>query len=248
VHFRGRDQRDARSAQADADMELTLALAPPCRRHPGVECRPKRGQCWRGSAANHGALLPIANSRSSCLMASRHYALYPRHISKRPDRCRARSQGGRLRSIGTAPRGHGRSRGGSALPRDGQARRSSLRPLPRLANGETLGLGAHAHLAIVDEGPGLSGSFHRRRRRSCGARGAEGERIHVLSRAIGTGRPASERGEPALLGGAQVSFCSSTTSRCCRTSRWHRLESWVATLSAIRSSRSGNLRRGLGAG
>jgi hypothetical protein len=227
--FEARDQRDAHSAQGDAAMELTLALARLV------------GESWRGVSAETRpvlerlaattALAPDCELTIKLPEGFAHYALYPETYFEA-----ARSLAGRdlrvvgIRSIGTALAAMVAAGAEAPCP-------VTVRPVGHpfgrylaLANGETLGLGAHAHLAIVDEGPGLSGSSIVAAAEAAAREGAEGERIHVFpSHRNGPGPQASEASR-RFWEDAQVSFCSFDEFALLSNEPRHRLESWVADL------------------
>ncbi|NNM71853.1 hypothetical protein [Enterovirga aerilata] len=230
--FQARGRRDAPSPEADAAMAVTLALA----RLVGASWR----DSWRDTEIATAPALD-ALARLEAVAASgeitiklpegfAHYALYPESYFEA-----ALPLAGRnltvigIRSIGTTLAAMVAAAADAPCP-------VTVRPVGHpfgrelaLADG-TLGLSPDAELAIVDEGPGLSGSSIGATAEAAMRDGAEPRRVHVFpSHMNGPGPQAGERAK-SFWRSAQIRFRSFDELALSTEDARHRLDHWVADL------------------
>ena len=245
--FEAHGSRDVRGAEAGCAMELTLALARAV------------GSSWRGfdvqlapvygAIARLGEVAPDGDLAIKLPEGFGHYALYPETYFEA-----ALPLAGRdadvigIRSIGTTLAAMVAAAIEAPCP-------ATVRPVGHpfgrelaLVEGEGLGLRPHAELAIVDEGPGLSGSSIVAVAEAAGREGVGPDRIHVFpSHRNGPGPKAGETAQ-RFWRSARVSVRSFDDLALGRD-RHRRLESWFADLigepTAPTREISGGVWRGL---
>ncbi len=188
--FEAHGRQDAPFHESDAAMSLTLALAEAV----GLSWSERR-ICTEPALAAIAAVEACAKGGDLTVKLPEgfaHYALYPETYYEA-----ARSLAGRdlsvigIRSIGTTLAGMVAAGAGARCP---QTVRPVGHPFDRsLALAEPLALPRGTEVAIVDEGPGLSGSSITAVATELQAVGIERERVHVFpSHANGPGPQASE--------------------------------------------------------
>lgn len=226
--FEARGRRDAPDPDAGAAMELTLALARLV------------GGSWRDGEAETTALHdPLSRldgiARDSELTIKvpegfAFYALYPETYFEAALPLLGRNvQVVGIRSIGTTLAVMVAAALGAPCP-------ATVRPVGHpfgrelaLAEGESLSIGPQAQLAIVDEGPGLSGSSFVAVADAASHEGIGPDRIHVFpSHGNGPGPQASEDAR-RFWGSARVHL-RSFDDLALGPGDWRSLGSWVSDL------------------
>ena len=189
--FKARGRYDERSIELEQAMELVLALARQVGRSwSGYECHSD------GALSALARLDEIASGEALTIKLPEgfaHYALYPESYFEAASPLAGRTMDVvGVRSIGTTLAAMVAAAIGTPCP---ETVRPTGHPFDRqlaFAGGERLGLRPNAELAIVDEGPGLSGSSIVAVAKAAAAQGVTPDHIHVFpSHGNGPGPKAS---------------------------------------------------------
>jgi hypothetical protein len=227
--FEARGRKDSPVPEAAAAMELTLTLARLV------------GRSWQGENGDASAAIRSlsefptpARDRELTIKIPEgfaFYALYPETYFEAALPLAGRKlQVIGIRSIGTTLGAMVAAGAGAPCP---MTVRPVGHPFARelaLADGETLGLAPDGELAIVDEGPGLSGSSVVAVADAASREGIGQDRIHVFpSHLNGPGPQTSEEAQ-RFWREAQTRFVAFDELALLSDGPGHRLESWISDL------------------